>query len=313
LDGSYIQLFGENPDSWGGQLAHTVGDQKVKNFGEFYVSSYENDWLENIYGDQWANEFEAGMKDNGYIKKFSVNFKNKSDYLRMKCCSLDRKLSDNKEPYGAELVDILYIKTHGSPGGLAQWEANQVVMAQEMRLGDGSRPLSVLATTACSFLKGYDDQPNYFKTWKPIFNGGLKTILGFRSTHVFSDWLYDNKSNQEMMKTFAHNLKTKKLWKAWSGAFGGNDNEPAAIFTGINPKHCLYRMRNMSFTNMGNFVPLRDENVKSFCISASIKATDTAFQNAMEGIQNCTISVDNFRECSQDFLDTISIDDFKFW
>ena len=163
-------------------------------------------------------------------------------------------------------VNLFYASTHG--GGWsdksvwAMWDKNSLAESTNMRLGDESYGLSILATYACETLKFSDG-----KMWTrmgPIFRGGLRIALG---SH---DKLYDSITTDETGEDFADNMqKSHTLKYAWKDANSdwATSQDVTVMATGTSSADCANRRDTMKWQNYTSYPRLRDGDIKYYCYS----------------------------------------------
>jgi len=161
-------------------------------------------------------------------------------------------------------VNLFYASTHG--GGWADksvwtmWDQNQRAFSTNMRLGDESHGLSILATYSCETLKFNDG-----KMWTrmgPIFRGGLRIALG---SH---DKLYDSITTDETGEDFADNMqKSHTLKYAWKDANSdwATSQDVTIMATGSTASNCGTRRDNMKWQNYNSYSRLRDGDINYYC------------------------------------------------
>ena len=82
----------------------------------------------------------------------------------------------------ADLVDILYMNAHSGVNSTTafwdMWDQNSRAFTSNMRLGDTSRQLMILATFSCSTLQTSDGNAAVLARWLGTFSGGLVMTVG---------------------------------------------------------------------------------------------------------------------------------------
>jgi Family of unknown function (DUF6345) len=141
---------------------------------------------------------------------------------------------------GADSVDFLYMNTHGgannSTAFFAMWDQNSWALTSNMRLGDNSRQLMVLATFLCSTLQLSDGLTNIITRWLPAFSGGLVMTVGGHGT------LYAG--NDQSATEFASRMQDgEPIGLAWleSAWYADNRNTPTYMNVGRDANDCNNR------------------------------------------------------------------------
>ena len=167
---------------------------------------------------------------------------------------------------GADSVDILYMNTHSgvnsSTAFWAMWDQGSNAVTSNMRLGDSSRQLMVLATFSCSTLQTSDGAAAVLSRWLGTFAGGLVMTVGAHNL------LYSG--NDQSATEFASRMQDgEPISQAWleSTWYADNDNAPTAMATGANANDCWNRMRVSLPTLFGTPV-LRDSQIGFVCWSS---------------------------------------------
>ena len=163
--------------------------------------------------------------------------------------------------WSANSVDILYMATHGGSDAVRSrwpmWDNGTRAFTSNMRLGDDSRQLMVLATYSCNTQRIDND---VWTRWRPAFSGGLVITVGghgllyFGSPHVAGP-------------EFARRMQAgETIGNAWlnSAWYATNMNQPGIIVTGANRADCESRA-NVSLRNLFSTPVLRDGQIGSVC------------------------------------------------
>lgn len=222
-------------------------------FGTGCQSDYQNNWRDEL-PHVWkrCGWFNNELDDTDY-KIFYYNLHGAKWWWET---GGDQLTLDN--------VNLFYASTHG--GGWSDksvwtmWDQNQRAFSTNMRLGDESYGLSILATYSCETLKFNDG-----KMWTrmgPIFRGGLRIALG---SH---DKLYDSITTDETGEDFADNMqKSYTLKYAWKDANSdwATSQDVTVMATGTSSANCASRRDNMKWQNYTSYGRLRDGDIKYYC------------------------------------------------
>jgi hypothetical protein len=164
---------------------------------------------------------------------------------------------------GADSVDIFYMNTHSGVNSTtafwAMWDQNSNALTSNMRLGDNSRQLMVLATFSCSTLLTSDG--NALARWIGPFSGGLVMTVGAH------DVLYSG--NDQSATEYASRMQDgEPIGQAWleSTWYADNRNAPSAMAAGNNANDCWNRM-GVSLPSLFTTPVLRDAQIGYVCWS----------------------------------------------
>jgi hypothetical protein len=160
-------------------------------------------------------------------------------------------------------VDIFYLSTHSGVNSTtafwAMWDQGSFALSSNMRLGDTSRQLMVLATFSCSALQTSDGA--VLARWLGAFSGGLVMTVGAHNL------LYNG--NPQSATEFASRMQNgEPIAQAWleSAWYADNRNAPSAMATGADANDCWARMGVSLSTLFGTRI-LRDSQIGSVCWS----------------------------------------------
>lgn len=166
----------------------------------------------------------------------------------------------------ADSVDFLYMNGHSGANAMsafwAMWDKNTWAVSSNMRLGDTSRQLMVLATFSCDTLRLSDGNANVLARWQPPFSGGLVMTVGAHGT------LYSG--NEQSATEFASRMQDgEPIGQAWleSAWYADNSNTPTAMNTGRDENDCWNRSR-VTLPNLFPTPILRDSAIGYFCWSS---------------------------------------------
>ena len=166
----------------------------------------------------------------------------------------------------ADSVDFLYMNTHGGANATtafwAMWDQGSNAQTSNMRLGDNSRELMVLATFACNILQTSDGASAVIARWLGTFAGGLVMSVGGHGS------LYSG--NDQSATEFASRMQDgEPIGQSWleSTWYADNSNTPTALATGANSDDCWNRM-NVSIVNLFATPVLRDSAIGYMCWSS---------------------------------------------
>jgi len=166
----------------------------------------------------------------------------------------------------SDSVDIFYLSTHSGVNSTtafwAMWDQNSFALSSNMRLGDTSRQLMVLASFSCSALQTSDGGSAVLARWLGAFSGGLVMALGGH------DLLY--MGNPQSGTEFASRMQDgEPIGQAWLEAtwYADNRNHPTAMATGADADDCWRRMGVSLPTLFGTRV-LRDSQIGFVCWSS---------------------------------------------
>jgi len=163
----------------------------------------------------------------------------------------------------ADSVDLLYMNMHAgvnsSTAFWAMWDQSSYALSSNMRLGDNSRELMVLATFACNTLQTSDGNANVLNRWVPPFSGGLVMTLGSHNK------LYAG--NDQSATEFASRMQDgEPIGQAWleSAWYADNSNSPSLMTTGTDANDCWNRSR-VSLPALFSTPILRDGQIGYIC------------------------------------------------
>jgi hypothetical protein len=166
----------------------------------------------------------------------------------------------------ADSVDFLYMNTHGNANGTAafwaMWDQGSTAFSSNMRLGDNSRELMVLATFACNVLQTFDGGAAVWNRWYNAFAGGLVMTVGGHGS------LYSG--NDQSATEFASRMQDgEPIGRAWleSTWYADNSNTPSAMATGANANDCWDRM-GVTIPSLFPTPILRDSRIGYMCWSS---------------------------------------------
>jgi hypothetical protein len=164
---------------------------------------------------------------------------------------------------GADSVDFLYMNMHGGANSSSaffdMWDQNSRAFTSNMRLGDNSRQLMVLATFGCSSLLLSDGNSNILNRWQPPFSGGLVLTAGGHGS-LFS-------GNDQSATEFASRMQDgEPIGQAWleSTWYADNSNTPTFMNTGRDANDCFNRSK-VSLPSLFGTPILRDGAIGYFC------------------------------------------------
>lgn len=227
----------------------TNADAKAR-FGTYCQRAFEDGWqstLDKAY--DLCSRFNKELDDTD-TKVFYYNLEGQKSWLET---PNDQGTSDN--------VNLLFLLTHGSVTNTdsrwVMWDKNTRALSSNMRLGDESYGLSILASWACNTHKMSDGK--LITRWRNIFRGGLRITVGSHDTPPIGS------TTDECGKEFADNLQDgDKIKDAWHDALREPfvDVDGAVIATGETESECNNRRDNMKWQNYTSYRRLRDgENV----------------------------------------------------
>jgi hypothetical protein len=224
-----------------------------RSFGAGCQRDYQNDWLEQL---DWVWNRCGGFNDkldDTDSKSFYYNLHGAKWWWET---GGDQLTLDN--------VDLFYGDTHGGAGPnnsvWSMWDQDQNAMSSSMRLGDGSRGLSIFATYSCHTLRV--DDGRMWTRMGPIFSGGLRFAAG---SH---DLIYDSETTDETGEDFAENLQDgQTIRHAWkdSSTDWNTDQDIAIMATGTNEADCENRRDNMRWQDFTSYPRLRDNQIGYYC------------------------------------------------
>lgn len=223
-------------------------------FGTGCQKEYQNGWQRTLR-HAWANcSWFNNELDDTDTKVFYYNLHGAKWWWEQ---GGDQLTLDN--------VNLFYAYTHG--GGWsnksvwAMWDQNKLAESINMRLGDESYGLSILATYSCETLKFNDG-----KMWTrmgSIFRGGLRIAVGSHNT------LYDSSTTDEVGEDFADNLQKSKTIKwSWKDAVSDwyEDQDATVMATGKDKADCERRRDTMKWQNYNSgYSRLRDGQITWYC------------------------------------------------
>lgn len=243
---SLLALFGFG-------MALSFETEAAARFGTGCQSDYENNWRDELPHVWKRCGWFNNELDDTDTKVFYYNLHDAKWWWET---GGDQLTLDN--------VNLFYASTHG--GGWSDrsvwtmWNKNTRADSTQMRLGDESYGLSILATYACETLKFNDG-----KMWTrmgAIFRGGLRIALG---SH---DKLYDSITTDETGEDFADNLQKKHtIQYAWKDANSdwATSQDVAVMATGNSAASCASRRDNMTWQNYTSYGRLRDGAITYYC------------------------------------------------
>lgn len=160
-------------------------------------------------------------------------------------------------------VDFFYTNEHAGVNNTSafwdMWDQNSRAFSSNMRLGDNSRELMVLATFACNTLQTSDGNANVLARWQPPFSGGLVMTVGAHAS-LFS-------GNDQSATEFASRMQDgEPIGQAWleSAWYADNSNTPSMMNTGRDANDCWNRSR-VSLPTLFSTPILRDSAIGYFC------------------------------------------------
>jgi hypothetical protein len=184
---------------------------------------------------------------------------------------------DNNIGSGVEQADVLFMAGHGSPGKVALWNRGLFASGQKMRLGDGARPLSILALWACHTLALNRDIPDgrpfkhhadyasnsLWALWGATFEGGLKAVLGAASRLGAKP--YDDRHIEQFISSLQKGTPVTDAWLDHIIPKAFPEGRPRVLFSGRDKRDCFDRLSRLSLENLGAFPPLRDNDARVLC------------------------------------------------
>jgi Family of unknown function (DUF6345) len=166
----------------------------------------------------------------------------------------------------ADSVDMFYMNTHAGANGTsafwAMWDQNSNAQTSNMRLGDNSRELMVLATFACNTLQTSDGLAAVIARWLGTFAGGLVMTVGAHAN------LYAG--NDQSATEFASRMQDgEPIGRAWleSAWYANNSNTPSAMNVGRDANDCWNRA-GTTLINLFATPILRDSSIGYICWSS---------------------------------------------
>jgi hypothetical protein len=222
---------------------------------------YQNNWQVDVgNSDVWrrCSNFNSQMRQTDNVE-FYFNLHGAKQPLEKNNDGCGQSCG------GADSVDILYINTHSGVNSTtafwAMWDQNSWALTSNMRLGDNSRQLMILATFSCSTLQTGDGNAAVLARWLGTFSGGLVMTVGAHNL------LYSG--NDQSATEFASRMQDgEPIGQAWleSTWYADNSNAPSAMATGANANDCWNRMGVSLPTLFGTSV-LRDSQIGFVCWS----------------------------------------------
>jgi len=238
----------------GAQVGHSAME-----VGTRCQQEYQNDWMPDVgNSDVWrrCNKFNDQIKQTDNLR-FYYNLHGAKPVLEQtndgcrQCCG------------SADSVDFLYMNGHaGANASTAfwdMWDQNTRAFSSNMRLGDTSRQLMVLATFACKTLLLSDGNANILARWQPPFSGGLVMATGAQ------DNLYSG--NDQSATEFASRMQDgQPIGLSWleSAWYADNSNRPTFMNTGRDANDCSNRSQVTLPALFGTPI-LRDSAIGFFC------------------------------------------------
>ncbi|MBN1206699.1 MAG: hypothetical protein JXB05_17585 [Myxococcaceae bacterium] len=221
-------------------------------FGTLCQSDYQNNWRTKLpYVWNRCGWFNNELDDTD-TKSFYWNLHGAKSLFE-----------GGNDHNSTETVNLVYASTHGGAWSdtatYTMWDQNQRAFTKDMRLGNESVGLSILATYACETLKDDGKLP---LRWAPTMRGGLRYVTGS------FDKVYDSFTTDEQGEVFADELQHKaKIKYAWRDSVSDawTDEDAAVMSTGTSESNCFYRLNNMTWQNYPSFPRLRDNEIKYYC------------------------------------------------
>ena len=197
---------------------------------------YQNNWMSDVgNNDVWrrCGNFNRQISRTDNVR-FYFNLHGAKQPLEV--------TSDNcgQGCGGADSVDFLYMNMHGGANASSaffdMWDQNSRAFTSNMRLGDNSRQLMVLATFGCSSLLLSDGATNIINRWLRAFSGGLVMTVGGHGS------LYSG--NDQSAIEFASRMQDgEPVGQAWleSTWYADNRNTPSYMNVGRDANDCANR------------------------------------------------------------------------
>ncbi len=223
---------------------------------------YQNNWQVDVGGNDVWNR--CGNFNNQIRKTEALEF-----YYNLHGAKAVLEKTSDGCGWGcgsADSVDFLYMNTHSgvnsSSAFWAMWDQNSNALTSNMRLGDNSRELMVLATFSCNTLQTSDGNSAVLARWLNTFAGGLVMTVGAHGS------LYSG--NDQSATEFASRMQDgEPIGQAWleSAWYADNSNTPSAMNTGANANDCWNRA-GVRLTNLFPTPILRDSRIGYMCWSS---------------------------------------------
>ena len=163
----------------------------------------------------------------------------------------------------ADSVDLLYTNSHAgvnsSSAFFDMWDQGSRAQTSNMRLGDNSRQLMVLATFVCNTLQTSDGNGPVLARWLGVFSGGLVMTVGAHAS------LYSG--NDQSATEFASRMQDgEAIGQSWleSAWYADNSNTPSIMNTGIDARDCQNRA-GVTLVNLFATPILRDARIGYVC------------------------------------------------
>jgi len=223
---------------------------------------YQNGWLVDVGdNDVWnrCGNFNDQIRQTDYLR-FYYNLHGAQSVLE------ETNDGCGQGCGAADSVDFLYMNTHAGVNSTSafwgMWDQNSQASTSNMRLGDNSRQLMVLATFACFVLQTSDGNANVLARWQPPFSGGLVMTVGAHAN------LYSG--NDQSAWEFAGRMQSAEpIGQAWleSSWYADNSNTPSVMNTGKDANDCWNRS-NVSLPTLFATPILRDSAIGYYCWSS---------------------------------------------
>ena len=168
---------------------------------------------------------------------------------------------DQCNPGGLDSTDLVWVATHSGYSSTAtlwaMWDERSFAYSSNMTLGNEADGLRVLMSYSCNSLYSADNK--LFARLQAMFNGGMQVMLGSTDFMWFGqDYQYKGKNVADRF------IDGQTLRQAWgNGAWGGNNEQLRALYSGTSGTDCNNRRSGMKIDNLANYP--RVNSVTNFC------------------------------------------------
>lgn len=230
-----------------------AGSASAWRFGTECQEGYQNGWQHTLpWAWETCSRFNNELDDTD-SKVYYYNLRGARSWWE-----------NTNDQNGMERVNLLFANTHGGAwyydAVWCMWDQGQYARSRNMRLGDESIGLSILATYACKTVKFSDGR--FWARHHRIFRGGLRYMCGSHDT------LWSSITTDECGEDFADNLQRGHTIKsAWKNGLSDwyHDQDVAVATVGTNYWDCVNRRDGMTWRNFNSFPRLRDGAIGYWC------------------------------------------------
>ncbi len=242
-------------------------------FGLLTTEKYQDTWQDPHCVDHWyypevCYAWEMAFAFGGIMDDHNTNLF--SAGLDPDTGAYLQDETDGLSPRGVDLVDVLYLQTHGGVwddynSDYAMWMANSSVLTSWMRFGDNGRGMKLFVSWSCHTMQV---DGHWWDRLGPLFRGGLKIMVG---SHDLISWGNDM---WETTRDFAgYMLDPASIDYAWytANSHADWDQDVAITATGTTCDDCWARQGRtydeLLYDINGNMPILRDGQIGCACLA----------------------------------------------